>query len=233
LEAAETEGLTPASVDGFFQVDSPPRDWLEQGRVYVQDPSTAMACDLLAPSAGDTVLDACAAPGGKTAYLAQLMGNEGQITACDLSPRRLDRLSGNLRRLGVKNTRVMEFDMTSDRTPPWGAARFDRILLDVPCSNTGVMRRRVDVRWRLEPWNIEELNVQQVQILSKALLLLKPGGTLVYSTCSLDHDENQGVLDQTLANHPHIKLVSTQEVTPWKDGFDGAFAGKLVRSKDA
>ena len=232
LEPAETEGFKPARVNGFFQVDSPPRDWLEQGRCYAQDPSTVMACDLLAPVAGETVLDACAAPGGKTAYLAQLMGNEGKITACDLSPRRLDRLSGNLRRLEVKNTQVATFDMTSDRTPPWGAGRFDRILLDVPCSNTGVMRRRVDVRWRLEPWNIEELTAQQARILTKALAMLKPGGTLVYSTCSLDREENQGVLDSVLAQHTNVKLEATKEVTPWKDGFDGAFAAKLVRAAE-
>lgn len=232
LEAAETESLKAAGVPGFFQVDQPPRDWLEQGRCYAQDPSTVMACDLLAPTAGDTVLDACAAPGGKTAYLAQLMGNEGQLTASDLSPRRLERLSGNLRRLGVKNTRVVEFDMMADRTPPWGAARFDRILLDVPCSNTGVMRRRVDVRWRLEPWSIQQLTEQQSRILSKGLEMLKPGGTLVYSTCSLDHEENQGVLDQVLKQHSNVQLVTTQEMTPWKDGFDGAFAAKLVRTSE-
>ena len=230
LSAEETQSLAPASVPGFFKVPQPPRDWLEQGRCYVQDPSTVAACDLLDPQPGETVLDACAAPGGKTAYLAQKMANQGALTACDVSARRLDRLRTNLRRLAVGNARVMEFDITSDRTPPWGGTRFDRILLDVPCSNTGVMRRRVDVRWRLEGWAFRELAAQQSQILRSALPLLKPGGTLVYSTCSLDQEENEQVIASVLAALPEYSLAGKREISPWADGFDGAFAAKIVRS---
>lgn len=229
LDVSQTAEFTPTDHPDFFRVEQPPRELLEQGKCYVQDPSTVMACDLLAPQPGESVLDACAAPGGKTAYLAQLMRNEGTITACDNAARRIQRLTQNLRRLCVGNARVHEFDITAQRTPPWGAIHFDKILLDVPCSNTGVMRRRVDVRWRLEGWSFRDLAEQQRKILSAALPLLKPGGTLVYSTCSLDNEENAQVVESVLKTTTGFQLSETRELTPWRDGTDGAFAARIVR----
>lgn len=223
-----TASLPAVAEPYFFQAEQPPRDWLSSGQCYAQDPSTALACELLAPHPGDSVLDACAAPGGKTALLAQMMRNEGRLIACDSMPRRLERLQDNLRRLRVTCARVAQHDWLSSKTTPWGALRFDRILLDAPCSNTGVMRRRVDVRWRLQSSAFAEMSDLQRRMLAAVLRVLKPEGTLVYSTCSLDAEENEQVIASFLKEHPQLRCVEVKHSLPWKDGFDGAFAAKLV-----
>lgn len=214
----------------FYRPDMPPREWLAQGRCYAQDPSTAVACDLLAPQPGEVLLDACAAPGGKTALLTQMMENRGRIIASDSSARRLPRLQENLRRLNVAIARVYEHDwLHSKGTPPWGAMHFDRILVDAPCSNTGVMRRRLDVRWRLQPLVFPEMASQQLRILDAVLPLLKPGGTLVYSTCSIDPEENEAVVQKVLQQNPSFQLAETRTSLPWRDGVDGSYAARIMR----
>jgi 16S rRNA (cytosine967-C5)-methyltransferase len=227
----ETFEAMPSAPVGFYKVEQPPRDLLASGQCYVQDPSTAIACELLAPRPGDSVLDACAAPGGKTAYLAQLMQNQGTIVACDSSARRADRLKSNLKRMNVQIAQACTHDWTAESQPTtWQGGQFDRILVDVPCSNTGVMRRRVDVRWRLQPWSFRELIPLQQKILTATLALLKPGGSLVYSTCSLDGEENEGVVQSVLATMPGYAQTEQRESLPWRDGFDGAYAAKIVRN---
>jgi 16S rRNA (cytosine967-C5)-methyltransferase len=219
------------------------RDWLEEnlvfelrshpplsnlpsfqaGYFYIQDPSTLLAVRELNPQAGDTVLDLCAAPGGKLTYIAQLMRNEGSITAHDVSKARLDLLNENCKRLGVTC-------VESALPPTLHAPRstlFNRILLDAPCSNTGVMRRRVDLRWRLRPEEIQRLKTAQLQLLRQAAQLLKPGGTLVYSTCSLEREENQDVLAQLLTEAPNFKLVRERELLPFSDATDGTYVATL------
>ncbi|MEI6534660.1 MAG: 16S rRNA (cytosine(967)-C(5))-methyltransferase RsmB [Verrucomicrobiaceae bacterium] len=213
----------------FYQPDLPPRDWLAQGRCYVQDPSTAEACDLLAPKPGEVVLDACAAPGGKTALLAQMMENRGRIIACDSSARRIPRLQENLRRMRVGIARTYEHDWLLPKgTPPWGAMHFDRILVDAPCSNTGVMRRRIDVRWRLQPAVFPDMASTQLRILQAVLPLLKPGGSLVYGTCSIDAEENESVIQEALKQHQSFELAETKATLPWRDGVDGSFSAKVT-----
>lgn len=229
LDAAATANLALTTHPDFFRVDQPPREWLAGGKCYVQDPSTALACELLDPQPGENVLDACAAPGGKTAYLAQLMRNRGRIIACDASPRRVQRLRENLERLRVTVAETPLVDWSQSGAGAFGGLQFDRILVDAPCSNTGVMRRRVDVRWRLEPWTFKEMAQQQTAILEKLLPLLKPGGTLVYSTCSIDREENEDVVDSLKRTHRGIKLVESEATLPWKDQIDGAFAAKLMK----
>jgi 16S rRNA (cytosine967-C5)-methyltransferase len=223
------EGLTPSETfEGFFECKSPPRDALKEGWCYAQDPSTAIAPHMLNPKPGETVLDACAAPGGKTALMAEMMCNDGRIIACDVSQPRLSRLRENLTRLRVHNAQVFHYDFLGSQKPPFGDVRFDRILLDVPCSNTGVMRRRVDVRWRLEQIHFAELAVTQIKLMESVLPLLKPGGSLVYSTCSIDPDENQHVMRAIVAAHPELELIESRLVFPPKDGMDGAYAARLV-----
>jgi 16S rRNA (cytosine967-C5)-methyltransferase len=212
----------------FFQLEKPPTEALRRGHCYVQDPSTSIAPELLHPQPGETVLDACAAPGGKTSYLAQLMQNRGSITACDNAEARLRRLQENLERLQVQNVRVQHVDWLSGTSRAILAERFDRILVDAPCSNTGVMRRRVDVRWRLSPETFKIMQNQQIRILETVASLLKKDATLVYSTCSIEPEENKTVVSVVLGNNPQLRLVQEQMLLPFRDGCDGAYAAVLV-----
>ena len=214
---------------GFYRCASLPRQALAAGACYAQDPSTAAAPRLLDPQAGETVLDACAAPGGKTALLAQLMGNQGLLVATDSSSARIRRMEGNLKRLKVTNTRSYLHNWAKDGSFPWGSMLFDRVLLDVPCSNTGVMRRRVDVRWRLKLEEFKTVAALQLQLIKAVIPVLKAGGTLVYSTCSLDAEENEQVIEKAVAEIPSLKLVETKQILPQRDGFDGAYAARLVK----
>ncbi len=210
------------SFPDFFQVTGAPNpDWLREGLIYIQDPSTSLACRLLDPKPGEEILDACAAPGGKTALLAALMNNEGRITATDNSPPRLDQLRENLQRLAVTIAEVKQADWSAPETPA-NFPKFDAILLDVPCSNTGVMRRRVDVRWRIQERDLARQATNQSALLRAAVKLLKPGGRIVYSTCSIDRAENEAVIE--LSGLAVEKVVTS---LPWRDGYDGAFAALL------
>ena len=135
----------------FVELNTLPAAALESGHCYIQDPSTVSACELLEPQSGEKILDACAAPGGKTTYLAQLMQDRGTIIACDRDAQRLQILKDNTLRLGTTIVRAIRHDWTRDDVPKEIAviAPFDRVLVDAPCTNTGVIRRRIDVRWRL------------------------------------------------------------------------------------
>jgi 16S rRNA (cytosine967-C5)-methyltransferase len=191
----------------------------QQGLFYVQDPGTLLAPRELDPRPGQTVLDLCAAPGGKLTYLAQLMANQGQLLAFDTAPERLILIRENCARLGI--TCVSTFD-------PRSPTLFDRVLVDVPCSNTGVMRRRVDLRWRLGPGDFERLRATQMQLLHQGAALVRPGGRLVYSTCSLETEENQGAIAQFLLEHPGFKLERQRELLPFAENVDGAFVASLA-----
>ena len=210
----------------LVQVDA---EAIARGECYIQDPSTAMACELLAPRPNESILDACAAPGGKTGYLAELLGNSGHILATDRDAPRLATLRENLRRLGVTNTEVACVDWSRAESPT-ALREFDRILVDAPCSNTGVMRRRVDVRWRLTENDFARMQEQQLRILRRVFPLLKRNGVLVYSTCSIDAAENEDVVEQIVRELPEIALVEGRTLLPERDGGDGAFAAKFTRN---
>jgi 16S rRNA (cytosine967-C5)-methyltransferase len=176
------------------------------------------------------VLDACAAPGGKTAYLAEMMRNEGLLVAADADEIRLQRLREYLLRLGVSNVHLVHcnwLDETSICSAALKEHSFDHILVDAPCTNTGVIRRRVDVRWRLRPDDFVRMPRQQFSILRAVRRFLKPGGSLVYSTCSLESEENEGVVKSFLRVEPDFRLTIRAESLPFRDQFDGAFAARL------
>jgi 16S rRNA (cytosine967-C5)-methyltransferase len=215
----------------FVEFSSLPSVALEQGHCYVQDPSTTIACDLLNPKPGEIILDACAAPGGKMGYIAQLMENTGTIVACDRDVDRLQILEENMARLGAGIVQTYQHDWLGDHVPPEvsSMAPFDRVLLDAPCSNTGVMRRRVDVKWRLTSEDFTRMQQQQVKILRSLLPLIKPNGILVYSTCSLEPEENEQVVGRVLAE-TMLQLQEQRCSLPFRDGFDGEFAARLIRS---
>ncbi len=212
----------------IFQLDShPPLTAMrsfQQGMFYVQDPSTLLAVRDLDPQPGESVLDLCAAPGGKTAFIAQLMQNRGRIIAQDNQPARLELIRENCTRLGVTCAEVSVAPEGIIANP---AKRFDRILVDAPCSNTGVMRRRVDLRWRVRLEEIERLRTAQLELLRQAAPRLKPGGTLIYSTCSLEPEENGEVVKQFLGEHAQFKLEQERELLPFVEGVDGAYVAKL------
>ena len=216
----------------FVKVNSLPSDALERGHCYVQDPSTTIACQLLDPKPGERILDACAAPGGKTALIAEQVKNRAFIAACDREQRRVRAMRANLQRLGAQIALVEQCDWTRQSRSIFQSANggFDRVLVDAPCSNTGVMRRRVDVRWRLTPADFGRMQERQIAIIRAVLRLLKPGGVIVYSTCSLEPEENEEVVRRIVAETPALRSEAQKHSLPFRDGFDGAFAAKLVRS---
>ena len=216
----------------FVEFDLIPTKAIRQGHCYIQDPSTAIACQILSPRAGEKILDACAAPGGKTGYIAQLMGNRGTIVACDRDPERLQILDENMARLGVGIVSIFDHDWTRGHVPTEIAsmAPFHRILVDAPCSNTGVMRRRVDVRWRLQPADFPRMQQRQLEIICALVPLLKPKGTLVYSTFAGEPEENEQVVRQALTSASILRLEEQKYSLPFQDGLDGAFAAKFIRS---
>jgi 16S rRNA (cytosine967-C5)-methyltransferase len=216
----------------FVEFDELATKALDAGHCYVQDPSTALACQLLDPKPGEKILDACAAPGGKTSYIAGLMQNQGAIVACDRDPERLKTLKDNIARLDARIIHAVHHDWRRDpvQREIGSVAAFDRILVDAPCTNTGVMRRRVDLRWRLRPEDFTRMANEQFIITRAAIRLLKPGGVLVYSTCSLEPEENEEIVHRLVAEMSILRLEGKRYSLPFRDGFDGAFAAKLVRT---
>ena len=213
----------------MLKVKQIPPSWIVEGLGYVQDPSTLMACELLDPQPGERVLDACAAPGGKASYMAQLMENTGQIVACDSSSRRLERLHENLQRLGVMNTAIFQIDWIH-QSIPFEEGTFDRILLDAPCSNTGVIRRRIDVRWRLVAEDFKRMPDRQLALARIMVPLLKSGGVFVYSTCSMEAEENAGLVARISAECPELSFIESRQKLPFRDRTDGAFAAKFQKA---
>ncbi len=189
------------------------------GEFIVQDPGTALAIELVNPQPGERVLDACAAPGGKT---IQLAWRGATVTACEVNPKRRRRLEENLARLKLAVPVLGSLEEVGDET-------FDKVLVDAPCSNTGVLRRRPDARWN---WSVEKLTALtrlQAQILDWCARFVKPGGTLVYSTCSNEPEENLSQVEAFLARHPEFTLASSRESIPFETNHDGAFAAALKR----
>ena len=196
------------------------------GWFYVQDPSTLLAPKLLAPKPGDTILDYCAAPGGKTAYLAQLTHGQSPILAYDIDEARLRLVRENCARLGLQSVKTVT---AAQLMAQHQGQLFDAVLVDAPCSNTGVLRRRLDVRWRLSPEGIPSHASEQLRILTAAAGHVRQGGRLVYSTCSLEPEENREVVDAFLKNAPGFALESERTLEPTVDEVDGAYAALLSR----
>ena len=220
------------SYPDFVELEKLSAAALRAGHYYIQDPSTLLACQLMDPKPGEKILDACAAPGGKTSYLAQLMQNRGTIIACDRNTGRLHSLQHNVTRLGATIVRPVRHDWMRDDLPKEIAsvAPFDRALVDAPCTNTGVIRRRIDVRWRLRPDDFSKMPNEQYLITRAVLRLLKPAGVLLYSTCSLEPEENQLTVKRLISDLPGLRLEAERDSIPFRDSFDGAFAAKLVRA---
>jgi 16S rRNA (cytosine967-C5)-methyltransferase len=197
-----------------------------EGLFYVQDPSTLLAVRELDPRPGEGILDLCAAPGGKTTFIAQVAQNRVFIMAQDPDVRRRELVRENCERLGVQHVQMAQ---GSTSPPPDLSEPFDRVLVDAPCSNTGVIRRRVDLRWRLQPEELTRLRGVQLELLQQGAAQLRPGGTLVYSTCSLEPEENGEVVRAFLQAQPEFKLERERQLTPFADAVDGAYVARLHR----
>ena len=195
------------------------------GDFYIQDPSTLLAVREVEPRPGETILDLCAAPGGKTTFIAQLMNNQGRLVAHDIAPDRVKMILENCSRLGVTGV-----ETTSNLPSAVGDQQFDKVLVDAPCSNTGVVRRRVDLRWRIKPEEIQRLCDAQIELLQQASRYVRSGGVLVYSTCSLETEENAGVTAKFLEQSPGFALERARALTPFADGVDGAYVTRLRRA---
>lgn len=201
--------------------------YLAEGKVYIQDPGTRLAPGLLAVKPGETVLDLCAAPGGKTMLLVDALGDDasGLLVAVDKPGKRLEQLDENLRKLDTgtgPEVRLLGEDILTLAAESVG--QFDAVLLDAPCSNTGVIRRRPDAKWRLQPESIMASAELQLKLLRNAARLVKKGGRLVYSTCSVEPEENEGVVRRFLEENPEFTLVEGRVYFPWECGHDGAGA---------
>jgi 16S rRNA (cytosine967-C5)-methyltransferase len=174
-----------------------------EGWWTVQDSSAQLVSHLLDPQVGEVVIDACAAPGGKTTHIAELIGDEGKIWACDRAASRLRKLRENTQRLQLRSIQICTGD---SRNFSQFTNSADRVLLDAPCSGLGTLHRRPDIRWRVTPATVQELSVLQRELLERASTWVKPGGTLVYATCTLHPQENEDVIQLFLAHHSHWKI---------------------------
>lgn len=213
---------------------------LGQGFCQVQDESSMLVAHVVAPRAGDFVIDACAAPGGKATHLAALMGGRGRVLACDIYDHKLRRIEENSKRLGIG---ILETELMDARNL-WKKydGQADRVLVDAPCSGLGVLRRKPDARWKKNPADLQALPELQSAILEGSARAVKPGGVLVYSTCTMEAAENQQVVEAFLKAHGNFHLDDTGsflpsekregkmvQLYPQRDGTDGFFIARMIK----
>jgi 16S rRNA (cytosine967-C5)-methyltransferase len=198
-----------------------------EGLFTVQDLSASQAVRVLAPQAGWSILDLCSAPGTKTTQIAEMSQDKASITATDIDSARLERVRENIARLGLKSVTIVPYAQLEQGT----AGRFDAILLDAPCSNTGVLARRVEARFRVTAKAVRDIAATQKGLLEKAAGLLKPGGRICYSTCSIQRQENQDRTREFLADHSEFELADESLLLPSTGPFDhdGGYVALLVR----
>jgi ribosomal RNA small subunit methyltransferase RsmB len=216
----------------------------EKGYFQVQDESSMLVARVISPKKADLVVDVCSAPGGKTTHIAQLMNNEGRILAFDIHPHKLELVRENAKRLGINIIETFEQDAEIKVDSLVGKA--DCVLVDAPCSGLGIIRRKPDIKWTRKPEDIGSLNKIQADILKTSSSYVKPGGTLVYSTCTILREENQGTVNDFLSRNkdfyiesveafleePLKKYVSPEgylQLYPNVQGADGFFICRLKR----
>lgn len=212
-------------------------EYFKEGYFNVQDESAGLACRLLDVKPGMRVLDLCAAPGGKSAYIASLMNNQGEIVAVDRYEGRVRIVEQNLERLKINCVRTVVVNALE-----FNDNKFDRILADVPCSGTGTLTKKPDIKWKRDLLDLRSMNELQYELLVKASSLVNPGGVVVYSTCSIEPEENYEIIKKFLHNNPNFKLDDASlyfskdlvdengciQTFPHVHRMDGAFAAKLI-----
>ncbi len=250
----QTSSLLPFALDLQSPGNLQELQSFRDGHFSVQDAGSQLVCHLLEPQPGERIVDLCAAPGGKTSFIAELTGDEASILACDLHPGRVRLISTGQKRLQLKGSETTTLDGTNatllaERVKAWGdGSPVSRVLLDAPCSGLGTLRRNPDLR--LRPINLEQLTQIQSQLLESAHGILKPGGTLVYSVCTFTREESVEIISQFLNKYPNYHVSPLPEefaatfgdsdpdipggrfFRTWADvhGCDGFFAIKLQKS---
>jgi 16S rRNA (cytosine967-C5)-methyltransferase len=215
------------------------RELAREGLLYLQDEASQLVAHVLDAQEGERVLDVCAAPGSKTTHIASRTQNEALIVAGDLYEHRLRTVREACARQGVKNVRTVSYDAT--RALPFGGELFDRVLVDAPCTGTGTLRRNPEIRWRITASDIAELSARQKLILYHASRMVRHGGRLVYSTCSIEREENEATVAAFLAENSDFKPDATRlpqslltvdgaaRTWPQRDGVDGFFIAAFER----
>ncbi len=236
FEASVSSGmqgyLTVFKGDGIFGTSA-----FTNGLFAVQDAASAMAALLLSPEAGDVILDCCSAPGGKTTHCAEIAGDDAKIDALDINPGRLDLVKKAAKRLGLRSIHCFEGDAVTFKSET--DTHYDRILCDVPCTGTGVFSKRPDMKWRKEAKDVARMASLQKSILDNAASLVKPGGVIVYSTCSLEPEENEDIVKRFIHEHDfsvekddrfkNFEIEGGYLILPQLMDGTGAFASKLRR----
>jgi 16S rRNA (cytosine967-C5)-methyltransferase len=243
LDKLQIQAKPSTLVDGFVRTRSLSKigqmELFRGGFFTIQDESAALPCVLLDPKPGERVLDLCAAPGGKTTNVAEIMKNQGEIVAVDKYDAKLRFIKGSCERLGLRNVTLLAADSTTLDAGP-----ADRVLVDAPCSGLGVVSKKPDIKWKRDVADIFQLARLQSAILDNAAKLVKPGGVLVYCTCTLEPEENENIVHAFLAAHAEFsvetarKFVHEEVVTPegfvatfpHHHGVDGSFAARLVKA---
>ena len=214
-------------VDGAWRVSGAAsllRDLSAAGEIYLQDEASELVAQELKVGPGERVLDVCAAPGGKTTLLADLSADDAFIVAGDRSATRMETVEATMRLHQLKSIKPVLLDAVDSL--PFATGSFDKVLVDAPCSGTGTLRRNPEIRWRLAPVDIFTLADQQEQILKRALEMVKPDGRIVYSTCSVEREENEEVI-AIVADR--FQLLKTTRTWPQRDGCDGFFVAVFAR----
>jgi 16S rRNA (cytosine967-C5)-methyltransferase len=252
VEKLREKGLKPHptsfSEEGIVVEDPPPTSelpFMKEGLYILQDEASQLVTILLDPKPGERILDACAAPGGKTTHIAQRMENKGEIDALDLTRGKLNRIEEACQRLEIKIIKTIKGD--ASRPLPFSQEmKFDRILADVPCSGFGTLRKNPDLKWRRGEEDIRRLSELQLSVLENLSGYLRERGILVYSTCTLFHEENEDVVEGFLKSHPEFRLDQIGNILPEnchlfikngyfktfppEDEMDGFFAARLIKT---
>ena len=226
LTAVDAELEASKIVDGAWRVSGATpllRELSAAGSIYLQDDASQLVAHELDVKPRERVLDLCAAPGGKTTLMADGSGDSAFIVAADVSATRMATVVNTMRLHELTSIKPVILDAVESL--PFATGSFDKVLVDAPCSGTGTLRRNPEIRWRLTPFDIDKLAMQQKLILRRAVEMVKPGGRLVYSTCSVEREENEGVIEEVLARDERFQLVKTTRTWPQHEGCDGFFIG--------
>ncbi|MBY0494117.1 MAG: 16S rRNA (cytosine(967)-C(5))-methyltransferase RsmB [Cyanobacteria bacterium] len=199
-----------------------------EGRFVVQDEASQLIGELATPADGAIALDLCASPGGKTLALSAAVGASGRVIACDVRPQRVRLLATTLARCKVRNAKVVH--APGDGPLPFAEQMFDLVLIDAPCSGLGTVRRDPDIRWRRAPGDLQGFAAAQLELLARAADLVKPGGRLLYSTCSSEPEENEAVVAAFLASRTDYALERSHQTLPFRDHLEAFFGAVLRRT---